>query len=499
MKGTALARFALAATLALAAPAAADDGPLGSIQSSEEDARVLHLLNRAAFGPSPASVEEVHRVGRGRWISDQIFGDSMPDPELDEKLSIYPALPMNSSELMANYPQQNRRTDEPVGIGPPQRVPVEVAAANLTRAVHGRAQIREVMTDFWFNHFNVSASEGFTRLAVVSYVRDAIRPHALGYFEDLLRATAESPAMLYYLDNYVSVAPGSRGRYSDINENYARELLELHTLGVDGGYTQRDVIEVARTLTGWTFTSPRTGVVEFAFFPRVHDRGPKQVLGETIPSGNQSEGLQVLHLLATHPSTAEFVSRKILQRLVADDPPQELVDRTAGVFLMTGGHIGWTVASVLTSDEFNDPAHRNNKAKTPLELVASALRATDADVTHGVGGARLVADLGQPMLRAPAPTGWPEIGSGILSPGGMVTRFDFGYLAATDRIEGARVDAQLWEPLVEIWGTDGLSQYLLGRLPGKTTRAALQKAHADGADPGLLAAIVLGSPEFQLQ
>ncbi|MDG2303829.1 MAG: DUF1800 domain-containing protein [Candidatus Binatia bacterium] len=498
MKVISLAGMAVAALLTIAGPAGANEGPLGTVSSTAEDARVLHLLNRAAFGPSTELIEEVHRIGRGAWVGQQLLPSGISDPDLDAKLSIYPALPMTNSELLANYPNQNGN-DEPMGIGPPGRVPVEVASANLTRAVHGKAQLQEVMTDFWFNHFNVAAQDGPIRLAVVSYVRDAIRPNALGYFEDMLRATAESAAMLYYLDNYLSAAPGTRGRNSGINENYARELMELHTLGVDGGYTQEDIIEIARAFTGWTFTAARTGTVGFTFLPRIHDPGPKRVLGTTIPSGNQSEGLQVLHMLATHPSTAEFLSRKILQRLVAENPPQELVDRTAAVFLATGGHIGWTVASVILSDEFYDPAYRANKAKTPLELVASALRATGADVTLGVAATRMVGDLGQPMLRASPPTGWPEVGAEILSPGGMVTRFEFGFLAAANRLEGARVDAALWEPILQIWGTDGLAQYLLGQLPSDGTRKALEDAAAAGADPSLLVAMVLGSPEFQLQ
>ncbi len=499
MRSTSLAGMTVAFALTAQVALATDDGPLGSLASAEEDARVIHLLNRAAFGPTPESIEEVHRIGRHAWVAQQLIPEAIMDPEIDARLSIYPALPMSATELLENYPAQDPRRDEPMGIGPPQRVPFEVAAANLTRAVHGKAQLREVMTDFWFNHFNVSAQDGPIRLAVVSYIRDAIRPNALGSFSDMLRATAESIAMLYYLDNYVSVAPGSRGPDSGINENYARELLELHTLGVDGGYTQDDVVEVARAFTGWTFTPPRSGTVEFAFFPQLHDRGPKTVLGTTIPSGGKREGLRILERLATHPSTARFLATKILRRLVADDPPEEMIERTAEIYLVTGGHIGWTVASVLLSDDFYAPEHRQNKAKSPLELVASALRATGADVDLGVEASRRVGDLGQPMLRAPAPTGWPEVSREILSPGGMVTRFEFGYLVASGAIQGVRVDTNLWESILGIWGTDGLAQFLLGRLPSASTRTALESAAAGGATPALLAAMVLGSPEFQLQ
>ena len=483
-------------TFALSSSAGADDGPPGSVSSIAEEDRVLHLLNRATFGPTADLVDEVHRVGRNAWVTEQVFPQNTADPELEEKLSIYPALTMSASELLENYPNQRKAQ---MGIGRPGRVPVEVASANLTRAVHAKAQLQEVLTDFWFNHFNIASQDGPIRHAVVSYVRDAIRPNVLGYFEDLLRATAESVAMLYYLDNYVSSAPGSRGPNSGINENYARELLELHTLGVDGGYTQDDVVEVARAFTGWTISPRRSGVVEFIFVPRLHDPGDKTVLGQTIRSGGQSEGLEILHMLATHPSTAEFLSRKLLQRFVADDPPQSFVDKTANVYLTTGGHIGWTIMSILTNPEFYRAKYQGNKAKTPLELVASALRVIGGDVSLGVSASQLVGDLGQPMLRAEPPTGWPETSAQILSPGGMVTRFEFGYLATSNRIEGVRIDSALWEPILDLWGTDGLAQFLLGKLPAQTTREALATARSEGAAPELLAAMVLGSPEFQLQ
>lgn len=487
---------ALAALLAVAGPVATVS-TAGAVDPAEDE-RILHLLNRAAFGPTPDDLDEIRRIGREAWIGQQVNPHTINDPEIEARLSIYPALPMNSSELLENY-SQSPRDEMPTGIGPPGRVPFEVAAANLTRAVHGKAQLREVLTDFWFNHFNISAQDGPLRLAVVSYVRDVIRPNALGHFEDLLRATAESVAMLYYLDNYANVAPGSRGRNSGINENYARELLELHTVGVDGGYTQADVEEVARAFTGWAFTRPQSGLVEFLFYPGQHVSGPKQVMGATIPSGGQDEGLAILSMLARHPSTAEFVSRKLLERLVTENPPQDLVDHTASVFRATNGHIGWTVANILLSDSFNEPAHRGNKAKSPLELVASALRASEAEVQLGVQASRLVGDLGQPMLRAAPPTGYPETGAEILSPGGMVTRFEFGYLVAANQIEGVTVHTPMWEPIVSVFGTDGLALYLLGRFPSQATRDALARAASNGADSTLLAAIVLGSPEFQLQ
>ena len=463
----------------------------------DEEGKIRHLLQRATFGHTSEEAARVRAMGRNAWLSEQIQPQPVADPELEERLAIYPSLTMQPAELLQNYPAQNR--DNPVGLGPPQRIIAELRAAQITRAVHARAQLREVLTDFWFNHFNVFANAGPTRYTIVPYLRDSIRPHVLGRFEDLLRATAESPAMLYYLDNAASSAPGSRGRNSGINENYARELLELHTLGVDGGYTQEDIEEVARAFTGWTFTPRATGAYVFQFNPRFHDPGDKQVLGTTISSGGRSEGDAILAMLARHPETARFISRKLVTRFVADDPPQALVDRAAAIYQATDGNLAFVIAVILGDDEFFQPENRDNKVKTPLEMVASSLRAVGADVRVGAPLFRSVGDLGQPMLESSPPTGWPEKAEDFLSPGGMVSRFELAYAIASNSIASVEWLPLNWDVIVSAFGTDGLSLYVTGRWPDPDTSAALRRAQEGGASATLLAALALASPEFQLQ
>ena len=485
---TTLLAAALLAGIVLAAPARAD---------TEEDARIRHLLQRATFGVTAEETARVRAIGRYAWIGEQVLAPPGDDPELADKLAIYQALSMNSAELLANYPAQNR--DNPQGIGPPQQILGELRAATLTRAVHARAQLREVLADFWFNHFNVFAPTGPTRYTIVPYLRDAIRPHVLGRFEDLLRATAESPAMLYYLDNASSTAPGVRGRNSGINENYARELLELHTLGVDNGYTQDDIIEVARAFTGWTFTPARLGAYEFRFHAPFHDEGDKEVLGTTVPAGGRDEGDAILTMLARHPNTAEFIATKLVQRFVADDPPADLVARAKAIYLLTDGHLAFVMAAILGDDAFYDPAHRDTKVKTPLELVASSLRASGADVALGYPLFVHVGELGQPLMAAAPPTGWPERADEFLSAGAMVARFELAWAVANGSIENIEWLPIQWDTVVDFVGTDGLALYLLGRWPDPATSTALREAANAGATGPLLATLVFASPEFQQQ
>lgn len=387
-------------------------------------------------------------------------------------------------------------------VGPPGRVLAEVSADVVTRAVHARAQLAEVMTDFWLNHFNVYAAEGPTRWTCVAWLRDTIRPHALGRFRDLLGATASSPAMLYYLDNYLSTAPGARTRRrsAGVNENYARELMELHTLGVTGGYTQQDVEQVARVFTGWTITPQRSGRIEFVYVPALHDAGDKVVLGRRIPSSGRAEGEEVLDLLARDPATAEHVVRKLVSRFVADVPPEALVQRAKGVWLASDGDLAAVLRTILESDELFAPASRAAKVKSPLELVASALRAAHADVRLGFGAAKLVASLGQPILRAEPPTGWAETADAVVTAGGMVTRFDLATAVARNRVGGVRIDVSRWARLAGgSRDVDALAASLLLAPPGADTRVALIEARDAGATADVLAALVLSSPEFQQQ
>jgi uncharacterized protein (DUF1800 family) len=333
-----------------------------------------------------------------------------------------------------------------------QRAVGDVQSAKLARAVVSERQLQEVMTDFWSNHFTVFAGKGQTRLFIPAYDRDVIRPNALGHFRDLLGAVAKSPAMLFYLDQWQSAADslhptlarvrGVRQRRRGLNENYARELLELHTLGVDagvdGGYTQQDVIEVARALTGWTM-NPRQGAT-FTFVPQIHDAGQKTVLGHVLAAGRGIEdGEEVLDILARDPRTARFISRKLAVRFVSDDPPPALVDRAAATYLRTDGDIREVVRTIVTSPEFFSRAAYRSKVKSPFELVASALRAVGASPDTTMRSAQIVAYLGQPIYGHQAPNGWPETGESWMNTGAILNRINFGLALAAGRLPNASV------------------------------------------------------------
>ena len=286
--------------------------------------------------------------------------------------------------------------------------------------MYSERQLQEVLTDFWFNHFNVDARKGVDRFLLTEYERDAIRPHVLGRFRDLLGATAKSPAMLFYLDNWMSADPegvqsilATRRRLAGmpnqtanarrgLNENYGRELLELHTLGVDGGYTQKDVTEVARAFTGWTIDRPQQGGGTFRFEPRIHDEGEKVVLGHHIKDGGIGDGEAVLDLLARHPSTARFIAGKLVRRFVSDSPPPALVDRAAARFTATDGDLREVMRTILTSPEFLAPDAYRSKTKTPFEFVVTALRATGADLANAASGDSSAAGARHAALPMPA-------------------------------------------------------------------------------------------------
>ena len=498
-------RAMLAALGALACATLVPPAAATARDAAAEDARILQLARRATFGATQELIAEIRAQGRERWLDQQLAPATITDPALMIRLSAYPSLTMDSAELLASFPQPKDASGMDA-IGRPGRVLAEVSSDVVTRAVHARAQLAEVMTDFWLNHFNVYAAEGPTRWSCVEWVRDTIRPHALGRFRDLLRATAQSPAMLYYLDNYLSTAPGARTRRKNagLNENYARELMELHTLGVTGGYTQSDVQELARVFTGWTITPQRSGRIAFVFVPLLHDGGVKNVLGHRVEPDGQAEGERVLDLLAREPATAEHVVRKLVSRFVADVPPETLVQRATKVWRRTDGDLAEVMRTILESDELlaadDDGEHRDAKIKSPLELLASALRTARADVRQGMVAAKLVGDLGQPILRAEPPTGWKETADAVVTAGGMVTRFDVATRVASNRIAGVRIDTARWARLAGgVGGIDALAQDILLVPPSADTRAALVEARDAGATPDLLAALVLSSPEFQQQ
>ncbi|MBV6521701.1 MAG: hypothetical protein MNPFHGCM_01845 [Gemmatimonadaceae bacterium] len=434
--------------------------------SSREQA--LHVLNRLSFGPRPGDVDRVLATGVDRWIDRQLQPERIPDPALDALLKAYPVLRMSANELAEEFPppgaalrQARQRGDTALAKG--KRVELarasrsivgEITSARVARASVSERQLQEVMTDFWLNHFTVFVGKGQLRYTLPDYERESIRPFVFGRFRDLLGAVARSPAMLQYLDNVQSVADSgrrvsesrrvarrdrqARSRQRGLNENYARELLELHTLGVDGGYTQQDVIDVARALTGWTVGPPRIGTQGFVFNPAAHDAEEKLVLGHRLPAGRGIEdGEEVLDILARHPSTARFISRKLAIRFVSDAPSDELVDLAADVFRRSDGDIREVVRAIVTSSEFFSRAAYRAKVKSPFEVVVSALRAVDARPDTTPRTAAVVAQLGQPIYGHQAPNGWPETSEPWMNTGAILSRINFGLALAAGRVPGA--------------------------------------------------------------
>jgi uncharacterized protein (DUF1800 family) len=428
----------------------------------------------------------------------------------------------------------------------------ELTQAKLLRAIYSERQLEEVMTDFWFNHFNVFVDKGVDRLLITSYERDVIRPRALGKFEDLLVATAKSPAMLFYLDNWLSVGPnspqamgipphpyGPHGRPypprrpnqgkrpSGLNENYGRELLELHTLSVNGGYSQRDVTEVAKVFTGWTIDTPYQGG-GFKFDPRMHEPGPKFVLGHRIKPKGEGEGLELLHRLATSPQTAHFISLKLAERFVSDDPPPALVDHLAKTFLKKKGDIREVLAALFHSPEFWDDGTYRDKVKTPLEFVASAVRATGAEVDDALPLIRQLNNMGMPLYGAQPPTGYSMKAETWVSSSALLNRMNFALALSNGKIKGVKVDvAQLAgsnPPNPPPDSTRTLAALEVSLLDGDVSKqthdsitAQIDAAATNGAqqkqdkktgarkpvdasrppDVNTIAGLLLGSPEFQ--
>ena len=555
------------------------------ITDLSEDEATMHALNRLGFGPRPGDVERVKKMGLEKWIDAQLNPDSIDDKQMAARLEDYPALKLSTAQLLDRYPNPKQAAKRE-GISPeeykrrmedgdgekrrgPREVVLELAEAKFVRAIYSERQLQEVMTDFWFNHFNVFAGKGAVKWMLPEYERDVIRPHTLGKFQELLHATAKSPAMLFYLDNWLSAdpkayeqhagelqarqkrfmrlfnsgnprvmvtgrpnpnrpdfpqpqnrpQPGQPGQAPQppqkrgLNENYGRELMELHTLGVDGGYTQNDVTQAAMALTGWTMRAPRRDP-EFHFEDMIHGEESKQILGQTIHAGGIKDGEQLLDLLVKHPSTAKFISTKLARRFVSDTPPDALVQRMTRTFEESGGNIREVMKTMLYSPEFWSRETYRAKIKKPFELIVSALRATGAEVERATALVMWSARIGEPLYGCQPPTGYSDKADAWVNSGALLNRLNFGLVLASGKMRGAHVEVA--SLLGEQSGNDpdaALNRavnVLLGGQASKETRAVLEKQLNDpqvlqamfddpvkNIDAGMITGLVLGSPEFQ--
>jgi uncharacterized protein (DUF1800 family) len=467
------------------------------------DQQILQALNRLTFGPRPGDALKIRAIGLDNWIDQQLHPEKINDSALEQFVARYPAINQDQNDLVRQYADQQRQrqqikreradstrmmTDADSMAARQQlqqrfnltrQVVTQLQSSRVARAVSSERQLQEVMTDFWENHFNIYAQKGGPEpYYLKDFDQNVIRPRALGKFRDLLEAVAQSPAMLFYLDNARSMAdstrptlnaqsglggiramPMRRGglggmmgamraaqqmqrqqqqprRRQGLNENYGRELLELHTLGVDGGYTQQDVINVARAFTGWTIKPPAQGG-GFIFRPQVHDAGEKIVLGHKLAGGRGMDDAEdVLDILAKSPATARFISFKLARRFVSDSPSTALVDHAAQVYLRTDGDIREVVRAIITSPEFFSQQAFRSKVKSPFEVVVSAVRALNAAPDSSPRSAQVIAFLGQPIFGHQAPNGWPETGEAWMNTGAILNRINFGMAVAAGRLPG---------------------------------------------------------------
>ncbi len=461
-----------------------------------------HLLSRATLGATAGDVSRIRSLGREAWLEEQLHPQRLPDPELDARLAEFPTLKMSATELLRKYPRP-APGERPVPGQEFYRPFLEVSAAQLLMGRYSATQLREVMTDFWFNHFNVFGPENVNFYALTPYVMQVIRRNSLGRFPQLALATASSPAMLYYLDNYLSTREiTGYGPERGLNENYARELLELHTLGIDAEFSLEDIQEAARVLTGWSLTRVRqNNELEFRFYPQLHEGGAKRVFGMRFPSGGQREGIDMIRYLALHPETARHIASKIVARFVSDSPPESLVARVTQVFLETGGDIPSLLREIFLSPEFYRPKYRRSKAKTPLNYVTSALRVTEAEILDPLPLLRQMNGLGQPLFQCRPPTGYPHTQEEVTGAGSFLAVSGLTRSLAFGRISGIQMDpARLVAP--GLHGSE-LADALLERIlvsPEEDTRKAVRKAaRTPGFEGRAIMALILMTPDFLMK
>jgi uncharacterized protein (DUF1800 family) len=564
-----------------------------------EDEAIMHAMNRLAYGPRPGDMERIRKMGLEKWIDQQLHPDSIDDSALDQRLQRYPTLNLSAKKLMQEYPQaaqlikkegitkeeyerrmkeKQREAESQVivtgnenldkaqqqlaKLQGPGRIVAELSMAKVDRAIYSNRQLQTVMEDFWFNHFNVFANKAEDKWLMTSYVRDTIRPHTMGKFEDLLLATAKSPAMLIYLDNSQSADPAAvrrmdaekamrRARYGGafaggaaptpgtfpgpvtqpsapgagtaaaaakkpergLNENYGREVMELHTVGVDGGYTQRDVIQMAECLTGWTVREPRKDP-EFFYDDRIHAQGTKIVMGRTFSYGGEKDGEEALKMLANHPNTAKFISTELARHFVSDNPPEALVQRMAAEYSATQGDTRSVLRAMIYSPEFWSRESYRAKVKTPYELVASTARALNAEVTITLPTSQWVARMGEPLFLCQTPNGYSDKAETWVNTGALLNRLNFALSFATDKVAGATVDlksvlgaqaakdpnAALAQAIDDFLGNQ-IAEQTRGTLTARLNDPQILQASLDDpvkqVNEGLIAGLVLGAPEFQ--
>jgi uncharacterized protein (DUF1800 family) len=541
---------------------AASTSPAPAQQALSPLDSAVHALKRLAWGTRPGMADSIATTGVMVWLEAQLAATRPGDPALAERERAFPVLGASSEDLVreliemrqARAARRVQSADSGARMSPDPRtrspdtspdrrafrlLGPQLQQATLVRAVEAEDQLAEVMADFWFNHFNVYQNKGLDRALLPAYVEETIRHRALGRFEDLLIATAKSPAMLFYLDNVQSVTPGAtppqlerlrgrarpggrqrldslrqsieRRRPTGLNENYARELLELHTLGVDGGYTQQDVTEVARVFTGWGIGTARDGggggASRFQYHEWAHDREGKTVLGSAFPpGGGEEEGLRLLRLLAGHPSTMHHVSGKLCARLVSDVPPDGCVDAAVAAWRRSDGSIREILRAIIRSPDFWSSGALGTKVKTPVEFVVSAIRAVAGVADSTPRLAMQLVRLGQPLYLQSAPTGYPETQEHWVNSGALLARMNFAMALASGRLPGVTVDlerlipvgAELIPPLL-----DAVDRVILNGRMSPSTRAVIAKELADITDPvqarALAVGLAIGGPEFQKQ
>jgi uncharacterized protein (DUF1800 family) len=484
-----------------------------SKQSNDSfDGQSLHVLNRLTFGPRPGDLEKVKRMGVTHYIEEQLNPASLPQsPEVTAYLQSHEDLSMTPPQLYLTYgrPVQamvgGGTSNDPDSQRELQRVVREnygkvvddFSGEQIVRAIYSPHQLEEIMTDFWFNHFNVSKDKGLGHVWAGSFEDLAIRPYALGKFRDLLGATAHHPAMLFYLDNWQNCVPGGEPLYlgqqikpqeTGINENYARELMELHTLGADGGYSQEDVIALAHILTGLGIPSkrdyrqmPADTKIIYVFNPKRHDFARKVFLGKNIAGTGEREIEEALDLLAASPATANHISYQLGQYFIADDPPKSAVTACAHTFQRTGGDIKAVLRTLFQRPEFWDPQYRNAKYKSPQRYLISALRASELPTDPGRPLLSFLLQTGQPLYGCLTPDGYKNTKDAWLNPDGLLKRVTLANEMSTGQMPGARGQAADPRRVMDA----------IGKEVEAKTQAAFAKA-----PEGMKSAVLLGSPEF---